>query len=406
MSTTKNGEVVRLAMVGCGGMAGAHLRGYEELLEKGETRFRIVAAVDEVLARAEDFAAHINGFAGWEVNAYASVAELLAGEDALDGADICSPHGLHHVLACELLEGGVHVLVEKPIGVTVRASKKIAQTAQHCGRVAATAEQCRRALGQRTIHWAFNDGLLGAPKMWWAVQAGWNDPTQVPNWHWRIDRKLGGCGMVMDSGAHWVDTMRYWFGEIESVYARVEQIYPRPHRQGEEIVNSASEDFWTSIFNFKSGLIGTWSWTISAPGKGFTQLTLSGEKGSIIDTDIFHPAAFQANGECQLADGTTYSMSELQEMYLATLSEEKKDALFPYGITGGVTLELWDFIDALSEGRPVEIDAEEGLRSKAVSEAIYESGQSGQVVQVADVLAGKIDAYQRDVDQAWGLDTE
>ena len=406
MSKTKKGEVVRLAMVGCGGMAGAHLRGYEELLEKGETRFRIVAAVDEVPARAEDFAARINGFAGWEVNAYASVAELLAGEDALDGADICSPHGLHHVLACELLEGGVNVLVEKPIGVTVRASKKIAQTAQRCGRVAATAEQCRRALGQRTIHWAFNDGLLGAPKMWWAVQAGWRDPAEVPNWHWRIDRKLGGCGMVMDSGAHWVDTMRYWFGEIESVYARVEQIYPRPHRQGEEIVNSASEDFWTSIFNFKSGLIGTWSWTISAPGKGFTQLTLSGEKGSIIDTDIFHPAAFQANGECQLADGTTYSMSELQEMYLATLSEGEKDALFPYGITGGVTLELWDFIDALSEGRPVEIDVEEGLRSKAVSEAIYESGHSGQVVQVADVLEGKVDAYQRDVDQAWGLDTE
>ena len=165
------------------------------------------------------------------------------------------------------------------------------------------------------------------------MQAGWNDPAQVPNWHWRIDRKLGGCGMVMDSGAHWVDTMRYWFGEIDSVYARVEQIYPRPHRQGEEIVNSASEDFWTSIFNFASGLIGTWSWTISAPGKGFTQLTLSGEKGSIIDTDIFHPAAFQANGECQLADGTTHSMSELQEMYLATLSEEEKDALFP----------VWDY---------------------------------------------------------------
>ena len=403
MNETKKGEVVQLAMVGCGGMAGAHLRGYEELLEKGETRFRIVAAVDEVPVRAEEFATRINGFAGWEVNTYASVTELLTGEDALDGADICSPHGLHHVLACELLEGGVNVLVEKPIGVTVRASKKIAQTAQRCGRVAATAEQCRRALGQRTIHWAFNDGLLGAPKMWWAVQAGWNDPAQVPNWHWRIDRKLGGCGMVMDSGAHWVDTMRYWFGEIDSVYARVEQIYPRPHRKGEEIVNSASEDFWTSIFNFESGLIGTWSWTISAPGKGFTQLTLSGEKGSIIDTDIFHPAAFQANGECQLADGTTHSMSELQEMYLATLSEEEKDALFPYGITGGVTLELWDFIDALSEGRPVEIDAEEGLRSKAVSEAIYESGQSGQVVQVADVLEGRIDAYQRDVDQAWGL---
>ena len=51
----------------------------------------------------------------------------------------------------------------------------------------------------------------------------------------------------------------------------------------------------------------------------------------------------------------------------------------------------------------MEIDAEEGLRSKAISEAVYESGKSGQVVKVADVLSGKIDGYQRDVDRAWKL---
>ena len=85
---------------------------------------------------------------------------------------------------------------------------------------------------------------------------------------------------------------------------------------------------------------------------------MSGTEGSIVDTDIFHPAAFQAAGECQLLDGTTYSMSRMQELYLETLSQRKKDRLFPYGITGGVTLELWDFIDALSTGRAVEIDVE------------------------------------------------
>ena len=295
------------------------------------------------------------------------------------------------------------MLVEKPIGITVKASKKILQTAKRKKLVAATAEQCRRAIGQRTIHWAFNDGLLGQPRMWWAVCAGWSDPQNVPNWHWRVDRKLGGCGMVMDSGAHWVDTMRYWFGEVDSVYARVEQMYDRPHNKNGKLVNSAMEDFWTSIFYFKSGLVGTWSWTTSAPGKGFTHLTMSGTKGSIIDSDVFHPAAFQANGECQLVDGTSYNMPRLQELYLETLSQRKQDLLFPYGITGGVTLELWDFIDALSKGRPVEIDAEEGLRSKAISEAVYESGKSGQVVKVADVLSGKIDGYQRDVDRAWKL---
>jgi predicted dehydrogenase len=403
MGKTK-GKTIDLAIVGCGGMAGAHLNGYEELARAGESRFRIVAAVDEATQRADAFAARLKNSLGAEVQTFRTVDQLLDSGLHVDGADICSPHGLHHVLGCQLLDGGVNVLIEKPIGVTVKASKKIAATAKKRGLVAATAEQCRRAIGQRTIHWAFHDGdLLGTPTMWWAVKAGWNDPTNVPTWHWRVDRKLGGCGMVMDSGAHWVDTMRYWFGEIDSVYARVEQIFDRKFQKGARQVASAQEDFWTAIFNFKSGLIGTWSWTISAPGKGFTQLTMSGTRGSIVDSDIFHPAAFQANGECQLLDGTAYSMPKLQAMYLDSLSKKRREELFPYGITGGVTLELWDFIDALSKGRPVEIDVDEGLRSKAVSEAIYESAKAGQVVKVADVLSGKVNAWQRDVDRMWKL---
>ena len=51
----------------------------------------------------------------------------------------------------------------------------------------------------------------------------------------------------------------------------------------------------------------------------------------------------------------------------------------------------------------MEIDVDEGLRSKAVSEAVYESGKAGQVVRVADVLRGKVDSYQRDVDRMWKL---
>ena len=404
MAAKSRNKVVDLAIVGCGGIAGAHLNGYEELLNKGEKRFRIVAAVDEVKERAKSFAERIQKNAGWEVKAYKSIDQLLNSGQKLDGADVCSPHGLHHVHSCQLLKAGVNILCEKPIGITVKATKKIIAAAKKSGKIAATAEQCRRSIGQRVIHWAFNEsGMLGEPKLWWALSASWRDPQQVPNWHWRIDRKMGGCGMVMDSGAHWVDTMRYWFGEIDSVYARVEQIHPRPHRKGERIVNSAQEDFWTSIFNFKSGLVGTWSWTTSAPGKGFTQLTLSGSKGSIVDSDIFHPAAFQAAGECQLLDGTTYNMPKLQEIFLDGLSKKRKNQLFPYGITGGITLELWDFIDALCSGRNVEIDAEEGLKSKAVSEAIYESGKSGQVVKVADVLRGKVNAYQRDLDRHWKL---
>ena len=56
-------------MVGCGGMAGAHWNGSQELLNKGETRLRIVAAVDEALDRAKGFTECIEGFSGQKANA-------------------------------------------------------------------------------------------------------------------------------------------------------------------------------------------------------------------------------------------------------------------------------------------------------------------------------------------------
>ena len=96
-------------------------------------------------------------------------------------------------------------------------------------------------------------------------------------------------------------------------------------------------------------------------------------------------------------------MERVVNMYRKSLSKEENERLFPYGITGGMPLELWDFIDAISTGRNVEIDAEEGLRSKAVSIALYESGKSRDVVKVNDVLSGKINAYQRDIDEYWKL---
>lgn len=397
------GKTVYLAMVGCGGIAGAHLRGYSELLARGENRLRIVAAVDDDADRAEDFAHRIEAVTGEPATPYTSVDDLLDGEKRLNAADICAPHGLHHVLGCRLLDAKVNVLIEKPIGITVKATKKIIAAAKKNRRIAANAEQCRRAVGQRTIHWAFHSGLVGEPRMWYGVGYNWQDPADVPNWHWRVDRKLGGCGMVMDSGAHWVDTMRYFFGEVDSVYARVEQVEKRPHRKGKRTVNDTREDFWTSIFNFKNGVVGTWTWTISAPGSKFSQASFTGSKGTIVESDVFHPAAGAARGKCHLVDGTSYTLEKVQDMYLKSLSRKEKDRLFPYGITAGMPIELWDFVDAVSRGRKVEIDAEEGLKSKAVSEAIYESGKAGTVVKVADVISGKVNAWQKDIDRAWKL---
>ena len=77
--------------------------------------------------------------------------------------------------------------------------------------------------------------------------------------------------------------------------------------------------------------------------------------------------------------------------------------MFPHGLTDGVQLECYDFVDAIENGRPPEISAEMGLKAKAVAEAIYESGIADQAVNYDDVVSGKIETYQKPINEKRGL---
>jgi predicted dehydrogenase len=396
---------LKIAMIGCGGMAGGHLSGYEQIQAQEPGLVELVAMCDEDPGRAENFAARAAEFqGGTKPRVYTDVAEMLA-KEPLDGADIATPHHLHHTIGCACLEAGVHVLIEKPIGVTVRATQAIIEAARRNGKIAATAENVRRGLCQRAAHWALNElKLLGEMRMFFAQHASYQQPESPPRWHWRTDLLLGGGGMVMDSGAHFCDTIRYLFGDVERVYAEVRQFEPHPHLKGEETVLDSREDSWVATLHFASGLIGVWSWSYVLPGHSFSQVVYYGSEGCLVETDrfdVFHGPF--AGAEFRLKDGKVVPMAAVQAMFLAWLGEEGRQKLFPHGFYNGVVLECYDFLTAIRDGRPPEVDAEAGLKAKAIAEAIFESSQAGQAVTLSDVLSGAVWAYQKPIDQAWGL---
>ncbi|HIE52183.1 MAG TPA: Gfo/Idh/MocA family oxidoreductase [Armatimonadetes bacterium] len=395
-------EPLQLAIIGCGGMAQGHLRGYQQVHEKEPDRFRLVAMCDPVRERAEEFAARTEVWQGTRPRVYTEVEALLQAED-LDGADIVTPHHLHHLVGVACLEAGVNVLIEKPIGVTVKATQAIIEAARRRGKIAATAENIRRGPCQRAAHWGLNTAqFIGEPRLFFAQHAGYHLPDPEHPWHWRVDKFFGGGGLVLDSGAHFCDTIRYLYGEVDTVYAQVTQWEEHPHLKEGRVVPDAREDTWVATLTFESGLVGVWSWTGVARAHSFTNLVTYGSKGALVDYgDVFHGPFGKA--EWKLADGTVKPMREVIDEFLGSLSEEERQRLFPYGFTDGVVLEVYDFIDALATERPPEIDAEEGLKAKAIGEAIYESAYCGQAVKVADVISGQVEGYQREINERWGL---
>ena len=396
------GTPIRLATIGCGGIARAHLSGYRAIAAKAPGLFELVAVCDSAPAAAETFARAAEEWLGDAPAVYTRVEEMLERE-RLDGADICSPHYLHHTLGIACMEAGVNVMVEKPIGITIRASKKLIEKSRETGLILATAENIRRMPGPRTARWAIQDReLLGAPLQFFVQLGRYQAPNPSAPWHWRASRTLGGGGLVIDSGAHFCDTMRYLFGDVESVYGRVFRHLGRTLMKDGLPTPDEREDSFVATLNFASGVVGVWAYGDSLPAHAHNTVVYYGTQGALVDPgDPFHGP--RMTGELRRVDGTARTVENLHREYLDELGPEGRERVFPLGLTDGFALEVHDFLTAIRDGRPPEVDGEAGMKAKAIAQAIYESSVRGEVVRVADVLSGEIDDYQRPIDEALGL---
>ncbi|MCL4543861.1 MAG: Gfo/Idh/MocA family oxidoreductase, partial [Chloroflexi bacterium] len=157
---------IRLALIGCGGIATKqHLAGYRLIKEQDPSLFTLTAVCDAAPERAEAVA---ESAAAWEQDrprVYADWAALLQAS-GVDAVDICLPHFLHHTAGIACMEAGLHIQIEKPIGVSIKATKQLIATSRRTGVIFATAEQIRRMPGPRTVHWAVHrKGMIGTPQV-------------------------------------------------------------------------------------------------------------------------------------------------------------------------------------------------------------------------------------------------
>lgn len=390
---------VKLAIIGCGGMAGAHLRGYAALKKAGFDGFEIAATCDIDENRAISFADRIEEFQGNRPRTYREVEELLEREE-LDAADVCTPHHQHHTVAIACLERGVDVLVEKPLAVTVKAGRRMIEAAERNGRILAVAEQVRRWISSRAIWWVFSSGMLGEPKLIYTCSVSYrgidprNPKVDRPK-PWREDIFKGGGGWVLDVGVHYADMLRFIFGEIEEVYAVADNLTRVTYSDGPSTV----EDTVNAVLKFENGAVGMWSWSKGAPGASLSYNLFSGRLGS-----IYSPGHYPTKPELRMWNGEVKGTEELMKMFLESIDEGTRERFFPMGLRDGVAIELYDFIRAVTErGRP-EVDGWEGLKAQAVCEAFFESSALGRPVRVEEVLEGGVEVYQKEINERWGIE--
>src|SRR5947209_16182127 len=172
-------EPVRVALIGCGGIATAHLAGYRSLPELG----RIVVACDADPDSARRRAQETGAEACFDYRA------ALARDD-VEAVDLCLPHDLHEPVTRAAAAAGKHVLVEKPIARNLaEAGRMIAACAEagvhlmvaHCQRFSADRQTAKRLV---------DEGAIGRIYL---MRTDHNQWVDYPSGHWINDPvKLGG----------------------------------------------------------------------------------------------------------------------------------------------------------------------------------------------------------------------
>jgi predicted dehydrogenase len=307
----------------------------------------------------------------------------------------------HHDVAVRALEAGAHVLVEKPLAITVRAARRMVEAAQRSGAVLATAENARYREEVRAARWAVDEGILGQPQMvlGGGIGAGvWSPNCVIAETPWRHEKRRAGGGPVIDLGVHRFDVLRHICGPIETVSGLVRTYEPerilrdlagREHGRFPADV----EDAAFAQLVFANGAIGQYVFSWGAHGEQFhlpASRLIWGSRGSLVGRQL------------TLDGGQRHDVVE----QFRTRAPQLHARFFPFGLASdpyGMALEQLDFIRAIAEGRPTEVDGQEGLRDLAIAYAVIESSVAGRPVTVDEVERGEVDAYQRDIDEHYGL---
>lgn len=374
-------EGIRFGIVGCGGIARAHVKGLRTLWVNNIRTFNVVAVCDIERERAERLAEEVGSFQDYRPKVYIDTEEMLTKEE-IQAVDICTPHREHHTVAIKCLSNKKHVTIEKPLALTIRYGRMILESARENNCILQVAENYRRSLSERAINWIIKSGRIGTPQTLF-----WKDIfCRYWHWGWRDFKSISGGGWTLDGGVHFADLFRYHIGEVEELYAVSKTYNPIRYRDRENLSDPVVidvEDTTMAILKFENGVTGTWVLTNIKAGKEASFRAIYGDKGSIVWKEGLYTR-----------EGYT-PMEELEREYLDSLSSEEKERLFPHGIMDTIALELKEFFDAILGKGEIETTGEVGLKDEAISMAVYESGWLNIPVKIRDVEECRIENYQK-----------
>lgn len=345
--------MINFAILGCGRIAKRHadLLGLEQI--RGA---RLVAVCDANALRAKTYGER------YRVDAYTSLLELMQRTD-IDVVSILTPSGMHAEQAVVVARSGRHVVVEKPMALTLEdADSMIAAAASASVRLFVVKQnrfnvpvlKMREALEQGR----FGKLVLGTVRVRWCRDQAYYDQDQ-----WRGTWAFDG-GVLSNQASHHVDMLSWFMGDAVSVYAKGITA----------LVNIEAEDTAAATLKFANGALGIIEATGAARPKD-----IEGSISVLGSTGAVEIAGFAMNSI------RTWQFSEPAESDKAVLEKYSVNPPNVYGFGHHAYYE--HVVHCLQTGKPAIVDGAEGKRSLELISALYESMASGREIEIPPQIA-------------------
>ena len=347
-------DKLRVALIGAGGIARAHMRYYQDMDD-----VEMVAAADVALERAQKSCEE------YEIPAaYADYEEMLQQVEP-DAVSVCTPNGLHAPCSIAALDAGAHVLVEKPLAMNVREGQQMLDAAKKNGKKLIIGFQNRYEPKTQFVKKLVDDGELGTV-LYARVQA--LRRRGIPNWGVFGRKDLQGGGPLIDIGVHMLETTHYAMGAPEPVAAsgstytyigdkpsNVASIWPNWDYKTYTV-----EDLAVGHIRFANGAMLSIETSFAAHiEKGEWNFTLMGEKGG---ANWDPPGFFQ--------DANDYMVNT------------RPDWLPSGPAADSFGQKMRNFVDHVLYGAETLSPSEHGLMVQKMMDGLYESAEQEREVRI------------------------
>jgi UDP-N-acetyl-2-amino-2-deoxyglucuronate dehydrogenase len=314
----------------------------------------LVAVADVLPEQAAAFAA-ARGCA-----AEPDLAALLARDD-IDVVSVCVPSGRHADVGVQIAAAGKHLVVEKPLDVTLAAADRLIDAVRAAGVAMTVISQHRFDPGLIELRRLVDAGALGRLVLGEAATKWYRSQGYYDSADWRGTWALDG-GALMNQGIHYADLLRWIMGPVTEVTA----VSATEEHQIE------AEDVSLALLRFASGAVGTIV-SSTAVFPGFAQrLEISGTNGTVVIEDG------QVSYEGLRAGVTDPGLRGYRAATGASLADAGPNAA-DLGISSHIA-QIADLLAAVDEKRDPLVTAADGRQTLELIIAVYESARAGRTV--------------------------